>query len=100
MTTYTILNKRIREKDLPNFTRQLFKNRQKDRRIKMEKEKKFEVSQEKFDTYVKIQKSGVTNMWAVSVVVKVSKMFYETELTKEDCLYIMKNYGALLAEYK
>ena len=58
------------------------------------------ITKEKFISYLEVQKSGVTNMWAVSVVVKVSKMFYEVELTKEDCLYIMKNYGALLAEYQ
>jgi len=97
MTTYTILNKRIREKDLPNFTRQLFKNRQKDRRIKMEKEKKFEVSKEKFLAYIKVQKSGMTNMFAINNVIYIAGNVYDVDLTKEDCLYIMKNYGALLA---
>ena len=38
MSTYTIMNKEIREEDLPDFTRQLFKNRQKDRRSSEVKE--------------------------------------------------------------
>ena len=73
-------------------------NQKNKRREKMAEVK--EVSKEKFDTYVKIQKSGVTNMWAVSVVVKVSTMFYEVELTKEDCFYIMKHYGELKEKYQ
>ena len=100
MTTYTILNKRIREKDLPNFTRQLFKNRQKDRRIKMEKEKKFEVSKEKFLAYKKVQFSGITNMFDIKKVQELSDFLCNVPLTKNDCLYIMKNYGVLLAEYQ
>ena len=101
MATYTILNKRIREKDLPDFTRQLYKNRQKDRRIKMAQEKKvFEVSKEKFLAYVKVQKCGMTNMFDIKNVIYIADNVYDTELIKEDCLYIMKNYGELLAEYQ
>ena len=101
MATYTILNKRIREKDLPDFTRRLYKNRQKDRRIKMAQEKKvFEVSKEKFLAYVKVRKCGMTNMFDIKSVIYIADNVYETELTKEDCFYIMKNYGALLAEYQ
>lgn len=39
MVTLTTLNKRIKKKDLASFTRQLYKNRQKDRREKNDKSK-------------------------------------------------------------
>ena len=76
MATYTILNRRIKEKDLPNFTRQLYKNRQKDRRIKMEKEKKFEVSKEKFDTYVKDNNYYLAFKDGYDVIQSVKYNFY------------------------
>jgi len=66
----------------------------------MEKEKEFEVSKEKFLAYKTVQYSGVTNMFDVAVVITMAKRFCDVNLTKEDCLYIMKNYGALLAEYQ
>ena len=100
MATFTILDKRIQEKDLPSFTRQLFKNRIKDRRIlKMAQERKV-ISKEKFEAYVKVQKSGITNMFDIKKVQELSDFLCNVPLTKEDCLYIMKNYGTLLAEYQ
>lgn len=58
------------------------------------------VNREKFEAYVKVQRSGVTNMFAISTVTKVTMMVYGVELTKEDCLYIMKNYSILKEKYK
>jgi len=44
--------------------------------------------------YVEIQKSGVTNMFAVDVVVS-----YSDCLDKEKCIEIMKNYNELHKKY-
>jgi hypothetical protein len=51
---------------------------------------KQEITKEQFETYVKIQHSGVTNMFALTAVVALSK----GKLSREDCLDIMENYGA------
>lgn len=59
-----------------------------------------EVSKEKFEAYVGVQISGLTNMFDIQCVRKLAKNFYNVELTKEDCLYVMKNYAQLLAEYQ
>lgn len=48
------------------------------------------ITKEKFQRYVEVQESGVTNMFAVTTVMALS------DLTKEECLDIMKNY----AKYK
>lgn len=48
------------------------------------------ITKEKFAAYVAVQKSGVTNMWAVDLVCELSG------LEREEVLDIMKNYG----EYK
>jgi len=45
------------------------------------------ITKEKFKSYVEVQQSGVTNMWAVNTVIGL------TGLTKEECLDIMKNYS-------
>ena len=58
------------------------------------------VSKEKFETYLKVQKSGITNMFNVPHVIEAADKIFEVELTKGDCIYIMENYGALLAEYQ
>lgn len=46
------------------------------------------ITQEKFDAYVKVQKSGRTNMWQIPKVIQYSK----GKLTRDDCADIMKNY--------
>jgi len=46
-----------------------------------------EITKEKFESYMGVQKSGVTNMWDVKVVGELSG------LTKEEILDIMKNYS-------
>lgn len=50
------------------------------------------ITKEKFEKYVRVQKSGVTNMWAVDTVMQL------TGLTKDECLDIMKNYSKYAEE--
>ncbi len=52
-------------------------------------------TKEQFKDYVVIQKSGVTNMWAIKVVCDLST----TGLTTDICLYIMDHYDELREEY-
>ena len=59
-----------------------------------------DVSREKFKSYLKVQKSGVTNMFDVPKVIKYARIFSNIVLSKKDCFYIMKNYKELKEEYK
>ena len=52
-------------------------------------------TKEQFNDYVFIQKSGVTNMWAIKTVCDIST----TGLTTDICLYIMDHYSELKEEY-
>jgi len=52
-------------------------------------------TKEQFKDYVRIQKSGVTNMWAIRNVCDLST----TGLTSDICLYIMDHYLELEEEY-
>lgn len=52
-------------------------------------------TKEQFKDYVFIQKSGVTNMWAIKTVCDIST----TGLTTDICLYIMEHYSELEEEY-
>ena len=52
-------------------------------------------TKEQFKDYVRIQKSGVTNMWAIRTVCDLST----TGLTTDICLYIMDHYDDLREEY-
>lgn len=52
-------------------------------------------TKEQFEDYVFIQRSGVTNMWAINIVCQLSA----TGLTTDICLYIMKHYKELEEEY-
>ena len=52
-------------------------------------------TKEQFKDYVRIQKSGVTNMWAIKTVCDLST----TGLTTDICLYIMDHYDELKEEY-
>jgi len=54
-----------------------------------------EMTKEKFQAYVAVQESGVTNMMDVKNVIFAADQICDVELTKEDCFYIMKNYGKL-----
>lgn len=53
-------------------------------------------TKEQFEEYVDIRNSGVTNMFNVSFIVEISY----TGLTKDNCLYIMKNFMELAEEYE
>lgn len=52
-------------------------------------------TKEQFEDYVAIRDSGVTNMFAVDVVCRLS----ETRLTKDICIYIMEHFTELAEEY-
>jgi hypothetical protein len=49
----------------------------------------------KFKAYLRVQKSGITNMFDVGEVIQLSGDF----LTREDCLDIMKNYAKYEQEF-
>ena len=64
------------------------------RNIKINKEMaKIEITKEQFTAYVRVQKSGVTNMFDLNNVKAL------TGLNKEQCLEIMSNYGELDKKY-
>ena len=54
---------------------------------------KLEITEEQFTAYVRVQKSGVTNMFDLNNVKAL------TGLNKEQCLEIMSNYGELEEKY-
>ena len=54
---------------------------------------KLEITEEQFESYVRVQKSGVTNMFDLRNVTAL------TGLDKEQCLEIMSNYGELDKKY-
>ena len=58
------------------------------------------VSKEKFEAYVKVQKSGITNMFNIANVIEAADKIFEVELTREDCIYIMENYKELEEAFK
>lgn len=49
----------------------------------------FGITEDKFQAYEDVRQSGVTNMFAVNVVMEISG------LSKEECFTIMKHYGEL-----
>ncbi len=51
------------------------------------------ITKEQFIRYEGVRVSGVTNMWAVSIVCDISG------LDREQCLEIMKNYTKLKKKY-
>ena len=92
------LNKQVEKKDLEKFTRKLYIYRQKDR-PKDEggngmKNQATKISKKDFEAYVRVQRSGVTNMFAVDLVSKLSG------LTRDKILYIMENYRELSKRFK
>jgi len=92
------LNKQLEKKDLEKFTRKLYIYRQKDR-PKDEggngmKNQATKISKKDFEAYVRVQRSGVTNMFAVDLVSKLSG------LTRDKILYIMENYRELSKKFK
>ena len=69
-------------------------------KLKREGRKTKMVSREKFRTYVKVQKSGITNMFNIPNVIEAADKIFDIELTREDCIYIMKNYKELVEAFK
>jgi len=58
------------------------------------------VNKEKFEAYVTVQNSGVTNMFDLPAVMENAAIMCGVELTKGDCLYVMENYGELKKKYE
>ena len=54
---------------------------------------KIEITKEQFTAYVRVQKSGVTNMFDISNVTAL------TGLDKNQCIAIMEQYGELDKKY-
>ena len=57
-------------------------------------------TREQFEAYVAVQMSGVTNMFDRQAVVHYAREFCDVELSKENIVYIFKNYAELKEEYK
>ena len=58
------------------------------------------MNKEKFNTFVKIQKTGITNMRDIDFIVKLSKKHaIYTELEEKDCFDIIKNYKKFTEKY-
>ena len=60
--------------------------------------KMVKITKEKFKAYEGVRKSGQTNMFNVSAVIRLAGMQYLVDLSKEECIYIMENYGKLKEE--
>ena len=57
-------------------------------------------TKEQFEAYVSVQQSGVTNMFDGQAVIHYAREWCDVELSKENILYIFKNYSELAEEYK
>ena len=55
--------------------------------------RKIEITKEQFTAYVRVQKSGVTNMFDLRNVTAL------TGLSKEQCIAIMEQYSELVKKY-
>jgi len=58
------------------------------------------VSKEKFGAYVKVQKSGITNMFNIANVIEAADKIFDVRLARGDCIYIMENYKKLMEVFK
>lgn len=56
------------------------------------------ITKEEFTAYVRVQASGVTNMFDLKNVMLLEKLG-GTELTKQKCFEIMDSYGELSSMY-
>ena len=52
------------------------------------------ITKEKFEQYSAVRESGMTNMFDVRMVISLSE-----DLTREECLEIMSNYGKYSEEF-
>ncbi len=59
----------------------------------MKKKEKIEITKKNFKAYCRVQKSGVTNMWNLR---KVSRL---SGVSEEKCLRIIETYGELTKKY-
>lgn len=57
------------------------------------------ITKEKFEAYVVVQKSGLTNMFHIKNVTFAAEQICNIELTKKDCLEIMKDYSGLKEKF-
>lgn len=60
--------------------------------------KKEVITKDKFQAYLDVRDSGLTNMFDIPQVIEYAKAD-DIELTKEDCLYIMKHFSELEKKY-
>ena len=58
------------------------------------------MTKEKFEGYLRVQSSGITNMFAVNNVIQLADQLANVELTRKDCFDIMKNFSKYEKEYK
>lgn len=59
-----------------------------------------EISKRKFEAYKTVRESGITNMFNLGNVITAAEAFNDVELTKKDCIFIMRNYGKLGKTYE
>lgn len=52
------------------------------------------ITEQQFKSYEAVRLSGVTNMWDVDLVMELSG------LSREQCIFIMKNYTELEQKYE
>ena len=57
------------------------------------------ITKEKMQAYETVRQSGVTNMFHIQNVIEAAGNICDVFLTKDDCLYIMENYGKLMEHY-
>jgi phosphoglucomutase len=48
-----------------------------------------------WDGYLAVQKSSLTNMWNLDVVVELAWQLADVDMDRDDVLYIIKNYDKL-----
>lgn len=57
------------------------------------------MTKEKMQAYETVRKSGLTNMFHIPNVIYAADGVCGVLLTRDDCLYIMSNYGKLMEHY-
>lgn len=58
------------------------------------------ITKEKFEAYLQVRDSGVTNMFDVNRVINLAEGMAGIILTKEDCFDIMKNFVKYTEKFK
>ena len=57
------------------------------------------ITKSKFQTYEKVRKSGLTNMYDINEIRFIAVSKYGQELTKKDCFDIMLHYDKYKEKY-